>query len=462
MPQLATEPLADHDAPLAKLFPLPLSTVEHFMFLDGRPNYPMLCDVQVELRGTIERGPFEEALAFAMQRAPFFRSIIEEDKKRGLLWRLTDRMPTIDWDDYGTPCTQGYDQFIDLRTDPGLRVFVRSGSERSSILLHFHHAASDGVGSMVFVEDLLTAYHNATPGTNTVRPRRLEPERLLKRCTSNLESPGLVRGLYDVYCGVRGAYDFFTERPLPLNVAKPDLPAGATRQQNGFIRQSCSREATVALRKWTSRNKVTLNDLFLRDLYVTLHEAIEAEGTSVGRRHLRVLMPQSLRGRGDATMPTTNDLGFAFIGRRGSLCQRPDELLDNLKVVTAAIRKDNLSRHFIGGLAAVQSLGLLPRLLQGQSCFATAVLTNFGNAWRRFQAKLPLAEGGLTAGNLVYDCLIGTPPIRPNTAAAFCITTTMEEIVVCLKHDPFHYTVAESEALLDRYIRQIEKSAQIP
>lgn len=159
-------------------------------------------------------------------------------------------------------------------------------------------------------------------------------------------------------------------------------------------------------------------------------------------------------------MPATNDLGFAFIGWPGPLCQRPAELLDSLKVVTAAIRKDNLSRHFIGGLAAVQSLGLLSRLLQGRSCFSTAVLTNFGNAWRRFQAKLPLAEGGLTAGNLVYDCFTGTPPIRPNTAAAFGVTTTMDEIVVCLKHDPFHYTRAESEALLARYIRQIEKSAQ--
>ncbi|MEX0793786.1 MAG: wax ester/triacylglycerol synthase domain-containing protein [Pirellulaceae bacterium] len=460
MPQLATESLADHDTPLAKLFPLPLSTVEHFMFLDGRSNYPMLCDVQVELKGTIERGPFGEALAFAMQRAPFFRSVIEEDKKRGLLWRLTDRMPTVDWDEYGIPCTEGYDQFIDLRTDPGLRVFVRSGGERSSILLHFHHATADGVGSMVFVEDLLTAYHNATPGTKTVRPRRLEPERLLKRCTSNLENPGVVRGLYDVFCGVRGAYEFFSERPLPLHAAKPALPADATRRQNGFIRQSCSRETTGALRKLTSQRKVTLNDVFLRDLYLTLHAAIEADGTPVGRRHLRVLMPQSLRGRGDAAMPTTNDLGFAFIGSRGSLCERPAELLDNLKVITAAIRKDNLSRHFIGGLAAVESLGLLPRLLRGQSCFATAVLTNFGNAWRRFEAKLPLADGGLAAGNLVYDCLIGTPPIRPNTAAAFCVTTTMDEIVVCLKHDPFYYPRAESVALLDRYIRQIEKSAQ--
>ena len=443
MSQLAAEPLTDPNAPLARLFPLPLSMVERFMFLDGRPRYPMLCDVQVELQGTVERGPLEEALAFAVARAPFFRSIIEEDKKQVPVWRLTDRLPTIDWDDYGVPCTDGYDQFIDLRIDIGLRVYVRSGSERSTILLHFHHATSDGVGAMAFVEDLLTAYHNASPNTKTVKPRTLEPARLYKRCTSNLESPGLARGLYDVYCGIRGASEFFLQRPLSLTAGRPAPAEDAPRQQNGFVRQACSREATVALRKWTSQQKVTLNDLLLRDLYLTLHDWIEEQGTTIGQRYLRVLMPQSLRGRGDNAMPTTNDVGFAFIGQRGSLCQKPEKLLEELKVITAAIRKDNLSRHFIGGLAAVQSLGLLRRLLYGNSTFATAVLTNFGNAWRRFSTKLPTTNGGLVAGNLVYDCMTGTPPIRPNTAAAFCVTTTMDEIVLCLKHDPFYYSRPE-------------------
>jgi len=462
MSQLAMPPQSEAKSQLDKLFPLPLSPVEKFMLADGRLQYPMMCDIEVHLQGTIERGPFEEALAFAVQRAPLFQSVVGSDKKHGLVWQLTDRIPEVEWGEFGAPYLTGYDKFVDLRQDLGLRVFVRSGSERSSFLLHFHHATSDGVGSIAFVEDLLTAYHNATPGTKFVQPRKWEPERLLNRCNSSLENPGWKRGLYDVYCGIYGASNFFRQRPLPMTANRPRLEENATRQQNGHITKAVSSEATLAMRKWTSAQKVTVNDVLLRDLFVTLHEWMSDQGIDVGSRHLRILMPQSLRGRGDAAMPTTNDIGFAFLARRGSLLRQPDELLESLAPETAAIRKDNLSRHFIGGLAAVQALGLLPWLLNGSSCFSTAVLTNFGNTWRRFQAKLPPADGGLAAGNLVYDGLTGTPPCRPNTAAAFCVCTSADQIFVSLKHDPFHYTLEESHELLARYIDRITSSAEGP
>lgn len=462
MSQLAMQMQSETKTQLAKLFPLPLSPVEKFMLADGRSQYPMMCDIEVHVQGTIERSSFEEALAFAVQRAPLFQSIVQKDKKLGLVWQLTDRMPEVEWDDFGVPCLTGYDTHVDLFQELGLRIYVRSGSERSSFLLHFHHATSDGVGSIAFVEDLLTAYHNATPGTKFVKPRKWDPERLLNRCNSALENPGWKRGLYDVYCGIYGASNFFMQRPVPMTTNRSPLGDNNTRQQNGHITKAVSPEATLAMRKWTSAQKVTVNDVLLRDLFVTLHDWMSDQGIDIGSRYLRILMPQSLRGRGDAAMPTTNDIGFAFLARRGNLLRKPDELLQSLVPETAAIRKDNLSRHFIGGLAAVQSLGLLPWLLNGSSCFSTAVLTNFGNTWRRFQAKLPPADGGLTAGNLVYDGLTGAPPCRTNTAAAFCVCTSADQIFVSLKHDPFHYTLNESHELLSRYIDQITRSAEGP
>ncbi len=462
MSQLAMQSNSETTSQLAKLFPLPLSPVESFMLADGRPQYPMMCDIEVHVQGTIERGPFEEALAFAIQRAPLFRSVVQKDKKLGLVWQLTDRTPEVEWDEFGVPYLNGYDQHVDLFQDLGLRIYVRSGSERSSFLLHFHHATSDGVGSIAFVEDILTAYHNATPGTKYVKPRKWEPERLLNRCNSALENPGWRRGLYDVYCGIYGASNFFMQRPIPMTAKLPKPEDDAVRQQNGHITKAVSSEATLAMRKWTSAQKVTVNDVLLRDLFVTLHDWMSDQSIDIGSRYLRILMPQSLRGRGDAAMPTTNDIGFAFLARRGNLIQKPADLLESLAPETAAIRKDNLSRHFIGGLAAVQSMGLLPWMLNGSSCFSTAVLTNFGNSWRRFQAKLPPADGGLTAGNLVYDGLTGTPPCRPNTAAAFCVCTSADQIFVSLKHDPFHYTLDESHELLSRYIDQITLSGNGP
>ncbi|PQO42348.1 hypothetical protein [Blastopirellula marina] len=459
MAQLATHPIAEYDALLEEIFPLPVNAVEAFMIADGRPNYPMMCDIEVRLQGSIQRQPFEEALNFAVARAPLFRSVLSEDKKRGLVWQLTDRLPSVDWGEYGEPCLAGYDDLIDLHTDPGIRIYVRSGEERSTILIHFHHATCDGLGAFVFVEDLLSGYHNATPGVAPVKPRAWEPERLRKRCTHQLENPGLTRGLYDLYCGIRGATNFFMERPLPMTAGKP-LPAkGSAKLQNGLITLAVPPDATRSLRSWTSARKVTLNDVLLRDLFVALHTWMSNQGHEIGSRRLRILMPQSLRGRGDGAMPSTNDLGFAFLARRGPIIESPQNLLESLTPELAAIRKDNLSRHFIGGLEMVQKLGLLPWLLNGSSCFSTAVLTNFGNAWRRFQTKLPKAQGGLVAGNLIYDGLVGTPPCRPHTGAAFSVTTTAQQIFLSVKQDPYHYSREESTELLRTYVEQVTRSA---
>lgn len=459
MSQLATQPITEYDAQLEELFPLPVNAVEKFMIHDGRPHYPMMCDVELQFQGAIRRDTFDEALAFAVARAPLFRSVLGDVKKRGLTWQLTDRMPPVDWEDYGVSYTAEYDEMIDLRADPGLRIYVRSGEERSTILLHFHHATCDGLGAFVFAEDLLTAYHNATPGATYVKPRKWESQRLNKRCTHALENPGLWRGLYDMQCGIRGAANFFLERPLPMTAGKVSLTKNASRLQNGLITMAVNPDVTKALRTWTAAQKVTLNDVLLRDLFVALHSWMNEQRTTVGSRRLRILMPQSLRGRGDAAMPSTNDLGFAFLARKGTLIEDRNALLDSLTPELAAIRKDNLSRHFIGGLELVDKLGLLPWLLNGSSCFSTAVLTNFGNSWRRFQAKLPPGNGGLIAGNLIYDGLVGTPPCRPHTGAAFSVSTTSDQIFLSLKHDPYHYSREESVSLLTRYVEEVTRSA---
>ncbi|MCC9607897.1 hypothetical protein LOC68_02790 [Blastopirellula sp. JC732] len=461
MSQVADVPKSDYDATLNKIFPLPLSPVEKFMFADGRTQYPMFCDGEARFQGTVERGPFEEGLQFALDRAPIFRSVIEQDKKRGLVWRLSDRKPDVDWGEYGEPYVTGYDELIDLTKDVGLRIYVRSGSERSTVMFHFHHACADGVGIFAFIEDFLTGYNNATPGAKPATPRKLEPERLLNRCNSALENPSVWQGLCDVASGIASAFRFFADRPLPLTSGLPVLEAGAERKQSGPVTVALSNETTVALRRFSTDSKVTLNDLLLRDLFLTLHEQIESQGYPVKRRQLRVLMPQNLRGKGDNAMPTTNDVGFAFLTRRGDFCQKPEELRKSLAWETSAIRGDRLSRYFIGGLAGIQSVGAHPWIVNGRFCFATAVLTNLGNSWRRFATKLPMANGGLVAGNLVYDSLIGLPPVRPRTAAAFSVTTTADQIYLSLKQDQFQFTRQESTDLLKMFAAKVTQTAEL-
>ena len=185
---------------LEQIFPLPLATIESFMLADGRSEYPMMADLEMQFRGRIERGAFDAALAWAMARAPLFRSTIRREGKR-FVWQLTDQMPVVDWASFGTPLGDSYDRFIDLRHEPAFRVWVRDSDERSTVRLHFHHACADGIGGFAFIEDFLAGY--ALAQEQPIKPRALKPERLVSRGTPSTEHRGIYRGIKDQFIGAR-------------------------------------------------------------------------------------------------------------------------------------------------------------------------------------------------------------------------------------------------------------------
>ena len=103
------------------VFPLPLTPMEGFLLTDSRPGYPMMCDIQLEFEGTLDRDVFSSALAAALVRNPLFCSIVARDPRVGWAWMPTDQTPTIDWAAEGTPLGDRYDATIDLSQEIGLR-----------------------------------------------------------------------------------------------------------------------------------------------------------------------------------------------------------------------------------------------------------------------------------------------------------------------------------------------------
>ncbi len=120
--------IAERTPSFAGVFPLPLSTFEFFMFADTRSDYPMMCDLELHFEGCIDRSAFDAGLALAMARNPLFRALVAGDDRGPLIWELTDRVPQVDWAPLGTPLGSRYDEFVDLRTDIGLRIWVARGS----------------------------------------------------------------------------------------------------------------------------------------------------------------------------------------------------------------------------------------------------------------------------------------------------------------------------------------------
>lgn len=450
----------DCSAAFARIFPLPLSTMEWFMWADGRPDYPMMCDLELCFRGRIDRAAFDAGLAAAMDRAPLFRALVEPRRKGPPAWGLTDRMPPVDWAPLGTPWGEKYDTLIDLTAEPGLRVYVREGHDRSTVRLHFHHACSDGIGGYAFIEDFLTGYSQVFPDGAAVSPRPLEPRRLLGRDDPGTAGRGVYRGVVDTLVGAREGARFFLQKPLPLAPVEPlSSPAPPERRQVGFLAQACPDETAAGLRRAATAARVSVNDLVMRDLFVTLQRWNAEHDREPGRRRLRILMPQNLRERADRAMPAANLLGFAFVTRRADQCRAPRELLASISEETEAVRRGQLSRYFIGGLAAVQSAGLLRRVLDSSLCFSTVILTNLGDPTRRFVARFPRDDGGLVVGNLLFDRIEGVPPLRPRTRAAFSLFNSARTLAISLKCDPHLFAPADTQKLMDQFLAQLADTA---
>ncbi len=455
---LTTAPQVEFETPsFAGIFPLALTPMEAFMVADGRENYPMLCDIELQFQGSIERGAFDTALELALARNPLLRSLVERGRGGAPVWVPTDRTPAVDWADWDTPIAGQYGQFIDLARDIGFRIWVRHGSDKSRILFNFHHACCDGVGFMGFCEDFLAAYAAAVPGGVAVQPRPLNPESLKRRGLIGIPKRSGWQSIGDVFVGAAESIRFLLGAPLSLPARVE--PAAAV----GHVVSRChvfTGQTVVALRRLAGQGGATLNDLLIRDLMATLRRWYADGGREPRRRRLRVLMPQNLREREDVAMPAANAMSFAFVTRRADCCDDPPRLLTSIRDETEAIRRYKLSLYFLGGIAMMQATGLLNWLLKRKMCFATAVLTNLGDLTRRFVARFPRSPEGLQVGNLVLTGAIGMPPVRPLTRSVWAVCQTASTLTICLKCDPQSFSPLDVERLLGEYVKQLLDSAR--
>ena len=441
----------------ASVFPLPLTTLESFMVADSKPDYPMMCDLEIHCRGRVDRPALEAALAFAAARNPLFSSRIDRTRA-GLAWvpnRAPAAVQTIGMQDqpdasYGAP--------TDLASKPGLRVWVRQGEDEASIVVHFHHACSDAVGGLGFIEDMMAGYAAACPGGPRIEPRPLAPDRLKGRGELGLAGRSWWRRIHDEVAGAREGARFLLQAPAPLAPAAG--PAGDPASRPGFpLNATCSDDVTAALRRVARDARATLNDVLLRDLFVTLQRWNQDCGGQPERQRLRILMPQNLRGPEDAAMPAANAMGFAFLTRRSPSCDDPQEMLHALRDETDTIRRGQLSLYFLAGLAWLQSARVQSLVLGTGMCFATAVLTNIGDPLRQFVTQFPVTDGGLAVGNLIVHGITGVPPLRPQTHAAIAIAINRGRLSISCRADHRRYSAVDARRFLDAYLARLHATA---
>jgi hypothetical protein len=323
------------------------------------------------------------------------------------------------------------------------------------LFLQFHHACCDGLASLRFVEELLIAYHLEIEGPRcgpALGP--LEPARLRQRGHLQVQ-PGWWTPIRDLWVGGRFWTSLALRQPAVLAPGRPTSDTESPLLD--FQTVDLNAGLTGALRRTAIAAGVTLHDILLRDLFLSVHQWNLRQGNH-DSRPIRINIPTAIRDREDRLLPAANRLTFAFVSRHARQLAEPQRLLESIGSQMQAIRQYRLGLYFVGGLGTFRQVpGLIPWFLHRRRSFATAVLSFMGRILER--TRLPRVGRRLVAGNVVLDRITGVPPIRPLTRAAIAVNLYGDQTSICVRCDPQHFSRDDTLAFAQAYLRRLALTA---
>ncbi len=442
---------------------LGVEAFEHFMFADDRPSHPMTFWLRATLRGVIDQPRFIQAVAAAGVRHPLLTAVIEgrpKDRTKQLSWHFRPgQLPYLDFGtaEQGLRYPEGAGASIDLGREGGLRVFVRQGPRRATIFLQLHHAATDALGATRYFEDLLGFYGDAARSPETLPT--VTPERLKSRGVFGLTA---VTRRRRVFQDAMRALLFFRKFPQPISPVSAKPRVFRAELYPSAVEVCLSSSELAALRHGANRARATLNDLLLRDLFLTLDAWNQQHG---GRKPLRLAMPMNMRHAADLGMPAANVVSMCFLDRAGEELDHEATLLEGIT------RETRFLKTFYMGYALIFVARVLGRVRGGLTglmtprlfwrCTSTAVLSNLGDPLAK--SRLPRnLQGEIIAGQLGLESLELLPPIRPGTALAFGVVTYARALMITLHFDQTQLTASQAEGLLAALQERLDASMVAP
>jgi NRPS condensation-like uncharacterized protein len=439
--------------------PLPLTPFEQYMLEDDRPNWPMNILLRLQFSGTFARPAFEAAVQASLRRHPLLAAKVEPAGRKRLAWSPASGAPScVHWTSACDGDSRPAFTPIDLGQEPGLRLRIMEAEETTELWCQCHHACCDGLGLLQFVQDLLVAYAAPDDELPELAPPALAHERLRARGWYGLTPGQLVRLLPRQLVGLLGVRQFFAHTPSPLvpGDIRPTAPEASAGGPAFLVRQLTGEES-ASLHRVARGLRVTLNDLLLRDWFLAAAAWRRERFPGTEQDWLRLTVPINLRTEATREMPATNQASMVFLDRRPCDCADSGRLLEGIHREMEQIKRCRLGLTFMASVALARALGGLTRMVRGDRCAATAILTNLGV----FLSNAPLTtrDGRLVAGNVVLEDIDMLAPLRPYTYAAFSVLTYASQLRIAVHYDPCMLGAREAEALLDAFLTQLRNSA---
>jgi len=327
------------------------------------------------------------------------------------------------------------------------------------VVLQAHHCCADALGMSKVFEDLLVGYAMNQGNTeDEVSLPSLDPQRLIDRGTPGLTAWKLLKMAHKQAIGLLGAREFAMRSPVPLARLVDDIdeatpPPTFPNPQTYDLDPS----ETKGLINAAKSQRVTVNDLLARDLFLAIGSWRENRNIGDAQDWLRFSIPMNLRTSSDERMPMANCVSMMFLDRQPCSFSDPDELLKSIHEQMKKIRRLELQYTFVFSLALSRLIPSgLSRSTAVDKCQSTSCLSNLGPVLAHSQ--LPRRDGRIVSGNVILETVDFVIPLRPHLNAAFCVCTYAGRLRVLMHCDPRVIADEHSEDLLGAYIRQIRQT----
>ncbi len=446
------------------IFPLPLAPFEHMILADDSPDHPMSFFIQLKFQGCFDRPHLNAALQKALTLHPLLNCLIQgsaKDTTARIFWiESAAPPPEIDWNDADVPCRFATGRWMDLRSETGIRLWLREATETTTLLLQVHHACCDGVGVSSFINTVLLAYHLLQTSRSLSELDEAFDPRLLRE--RDLSTSSWLRIMKTVWQAIFRLGRYFKTQPVPLATPRA-LPADISfgDQFPRFQTHTFSEADTEQIRVAAKRLGVNLNVLLLRDLYLILDEWNQRHSIDNRSQAIRVCVPINLRRSIDNNMPAANVVSLSFLERNTQLLSDPIRLLRSLH---EQLEKTVRVRDFLSFIPALKLLGKSPgRLLahmQRPRCQASAGLSNLGIVLAR--SPLLGRDRRAVAGGVILESMEPFMPLRRLTHAAFAVSNYGRKLYLTISHDPRWIDETDSRELLNNFARQLLATSEQP
>lgn len=429
------------------------------MFCDDRPDYPMTGFVRLRFSQRLDLCAMGAAVQATLTRHPLLRSKVRRDARDRLCWEQvsTDSIPLRQWSaDSQTEYPAA--EYVDLTRSAGTRIWLVDRNGAHDLVMQIHHSCADAPGICQMIIDLLLIYARdaGNPGSDVTLPPR-DNERLPDRNRFGLTRGKLLRMLPAQILGLPRIWNFYWRKAAPLGLSAADQASDHPVVFPSPSTFDLDRSETAQILAEARRKGVTVNDLLARDLFLALDTWRNDNGAEMHRNWLRLFVPLSQRTEVDQTLSAANIMSAVFLDRNPRQLAEPETLLRSIHAEMRSIRSRQLGLLFIAAQTLFRRFSRLRNhVIGGGTCLSSCVFSNLGVILNR--TPLSRHDGTLAIGNILLDGVDFIAPVRPRTAAAFCVYTYAGRLSVNLHFDSRAMSKHQADALLKCFATKIRGS----